>query len=135
MSFKSVLDKIGADAKDVFQFLASPKGQAAVGAGELAVEAFVPGSAGVITLVNAWAAEVLKAQALATAAGATTAAGPQKAALVLNAVTPDALAFAKVNGLPAPTADKLATANAALVAFLDAFTATATPAATPAGNS
>jgi hypothetical protein len=123
MAIKSVLDKIGAGFKDVFDFLGSPKGQVIVGAGESLVEVVVPGSTGFINLLNKWGGEIIKSEALATAAGAQTGSGPQKAAMVLSAVAPQAIAFAQANGLPAPTAAQLTAANTALVAFANAFTA------------
>jgi hypothetical protein len=121
MSIKSVLDKIGEDAKEVFGFLSSAKGQAALAAGEGIVEAIVPGTAGAITLANTWLMEIIKTQTLATSAGAEAGSSTQKAALAIQAVAPQALQFAQVNGLPAPTAAKLQAANDALVAFLNAF--------------
>jgi hypothetical protein len=123
MSVKSVLDKIGSGFKDVFEFLASSKGQAIVGAGEAVVESVLPGTAGFINLANNWLTEIVKSETLAAAAAAQTGTGSQKAALVLSAVTPQALDFAKANGLPAPTAAQLQAANTALVAFANAFTA------------
>jgi hypothetical protein len=122
MSFKSVLDKIGTDAKDVFAFLASPKGQAIVGAGEAVVEVAAPGTAGFINLANNWLTEIVKTETLATAANVGTGSDAQKAALTLSAIVPQALSFAQANGLPAPTAAQLQAANTALVAFANAFT-------------
>lgn len=124
MSFKTVLDKIGSGFKDVFDFLGSPRGQAIVRAGEAVVETIVPGTQGLIDLANRWLVEVVKSETLAAAAGAQTGTGMQKAAMVLSAVTPQALDFAKANGLSAPTAAQLAAANTALVNFANAFTAT-----------
>jgi hypothetical protein len=128
MSVKSVLDKIGEDAKGVFAFLGSTKGQAVVTAGEGIVETVVPGTAGAINLFNNWLTEIIKTQALAAAAGAATGSGAQKASMVLSAVTPQALAFAQANGVSAPTAATLNTINSLLVQALNAFTvAPATP--------
>lgn len=130
MSFKSVLDKLGTDIKDVFSFLGSAKGQAVVTAGEEIIETIVPGSAGAITLFNNWFTEILKTQALATAAGAQTGSNAQKAALVLAAIGPQAVQFAQVNGLPAPTAATIDTVNSLLVQAFNSFTvAPSTPAA------
>jgi hypothetical protein len=128
MSFKSILDKIGADAKDVFAFLGSTRGQEIIQAGEGVVETIVPGTAGIINLINSWGVEIVKSETLAAAAGAQQGSGVQKASLVLAAVTPQALAFAKANGVPAPTADKLEAANTALVAFFNAFGLSEAPA-------
>lgn len=124
MSIKSVLDKIGEDAKDVFTFLGSPKGQTLVQAGEGIVEAVVPGATGAVNLFNNWLTEILKTQALATAAAAPTGSSTQKAALVLQAIGPQAVQFAQVNGVSVPTAATLNTVNSLLVQALNAFTET-----------
>lgn len=122
MSVKSVLDKIGEDAKDVFSFLTSAKGEAITTDVEEGIEALVPGATGAITVFNNWFTEILKTQALATAAGAATGSDAQKAALVLQAITPQAVQFAQVNGLSAPTAKTLDSVNSLLVQALNAFT-------------
>jgi len=121
MSFKSILDKIGSDAKAVFSFLGSSKGKVILAAGETAVEDVFPVATGVITIANTWLNEIFKTQALATAAGASTGSNTQKAAMTIAAVTPEVLAFAEKNGLPVPTGTALQTANDALVTFLNAF--------------
>lgn len=126
MAIKSVLDKIAVGFKDVFNFLGSAKGQAIVSAGEAVIETIAPGTAGLINLANNWMTEIVKTETLAVAAEVQTGTGPQKAAMVLSSVTPQAIEFAKANGLPNPTAAQLAAANTALVAFANAFT---TPAA------
>lgn len=125
MSFKTVLEKIGQDAKSVFSFLGSTQGKNIIATGEGVVEAFVPGATGLINLANSWLTEIVTSETLAAAAGAQNGTGAQKAALVLGAVTPQALQFAQANGLPAPTAAQLAAANTALVAFANSFTAPA----------
>lgn len=125
MSVKTVLDKIGHGFKDVFDFLGSSKGQAIITAGEGIVETIYPGATGLINLGNKWLAEIVKTETLAAAAESQTGTGAQKAAMVLSAVTPQALQFAQANGLSAPTAAQLTAANAALVAFANAFTVTA----------
>lgn len=121
MSFKSVLDKIGAGFEDVFTFIGSAKGQAVIATGEGLVESFAPGAAGFIQLLNAWGTEVIKTQALATAAGKASGSGAQQAAAVLAAITPQALAFAKAQGIANPSDAQLQAANNALVAFANAF--------------
>jgi hypothetical protein len=128
MSFKSVLDKIGADAVEVLKWLGSPTGQSLVKTGEAVVESQVPAAAGLINLANTWFAEIIKTQTIATAAGAGTGSSLQKSAAVIAAVTPQALQFAQSQGVPLTTA-QLQAANDALVAFANAF---ANPAATPA---
>lgn len=124
MSVKSVLDKIGTDIKDVFAFLGSTKGQALVTSAEGIVETIVPGAAGAVTLFNNWFTEIIKTQAIATAAAAQSGSDTQKAAMVLSAVGPQAVQFAQVNGLSAPTAGQLNTINSLLV---QAFNVLSTP--------
>jgi hypothetical protein len=131
----SWLSTLGKDVGKVFGWLGSPKGQAIVGAGEAVAEAVCPALDGVLGITNTWLQEIYKAQALATAAGATgTAGGAQKAAMVLNALSPQVLAFAKTQGLPTPTATDLQTANNALVAFLNALGAGSSTVSTTAQN-
>jgi hypothetical protein len=128
----SFLTKLGQDFKGVFAFLTSTKGKAIVQLAEGVVEDIVPGAAGAINLLNSWGTEAIKTEALAAAAGEAIGTGPQKAALALQAVTPQALAFATANGLPAPTAAQLAAANDAVVAFLNIWGAIAPAPAPPA---
>ena len=130
MSLKSVLDKIGADAKSVFAFLGSTKGQTIIASGEAVIESIDPALTGIFTLANSWLTEIVKAETLAAAAGTQTGTGTQKAAAVLAAVTPEVLTFAQSNGLTPLTAAQLATANDALVTFLNSFTTA--PATAPA---
>ena len=124
MSWLSVL---GNDVKKVFGWLGSPKGQAILSAGEGLVEIADPGLTGVINITNTWLQEIFKAQALGVAAAAGATGGVQKAAMVLNSVTPQVLAFAEANKLPVPTGAKLQEANDALVAFLNALDDTTVP--------
>ena len=122
---KTLLQKIGGVAKDVFTFLTSSRGQSLIATGEGLAVAINPGIGSVITIANTWLTEIIKAETLAAAAGTQDGTGTQKSALVLSAVTPQVLDFAKANGLATPTADKLAAANKALVEFLNAFDVTA----------
>lgn len=129
MSFLSTVSK---DAKVVWAWLTSSKGQAIIAGGEGVVEAGAtalgigaPVQAG-IDLLNKWAAEIFKVEALSAAAAQQSGSGPQKAAAVLAAMTPEATSFATQNGLPAPTAASLNTINTALVTALNAL---GTPAA------
>jgi len=125
----SFLSAFGNDVKKVFGWLGSPKGQAIIGTGEAVLEAVDPALDGVVTLTNTWLQEIYKAQALATAAGATgTLGNTGKAAMVLNAVTPQVMAFLKTQGLAPANSTQLQAANDALVAFLNALGSTATPA-------
>jgi hypothetical protein len=118
----TLLQKIGTGFKDVFSFLGSAKGQAIVTAAEGVVETIEPGSAGLINLANSWLTEIIKSETLAAAAGEATGSGSQKAAMVLSAVTPQVTSFLLANGITsAPTAAELNAANAALVAFANAF--------------
>lgn len=122
MGFKSILQKIGVGIKDVFAFLGSAKGQAIITAGEGIIETVQPGAKGLVDLANNWLAEIVKSEALAAAAGEQTGSGAQKAAMVMAAMAPQAIAFAKANGaVSEPTAAHLAAANTALVAFANAF--------------
>jgi hypothetical protein len=119
----SLLSKLGGAVKDVFKWLGSPTGQAIIGAGESLAEAVDPGLSGIIGVANNWLAEIIKTEALASAASQQAGTGTQKAAITLAAVTPGVLTFAKQQGLPTPTAAKILTANNALVAFLNALDA------------
>ena len=92
------------------------------------LEAIDPALDGVVTLTNTWLQEIYKAQALAVAASAGATGGAQKSALVLNAMTPQVLAFLKSQGLAPANSTQLQAANDALVAFLNALGSTATPA-------
>lgn len=121
MSAKSLLDTIGSDAKSVFKWFLSAQGQKVIQTGEAIAEAIDPGLTGVINIANSWMAEIIRTQALATAAGMQSGSDKEKAAMTINAVTPEILAFAKQNGLPIPTADKIQKANDALVLFLNAL--------------
>ena len=124
MSFKSVLSVIGADAKKVFNWIASPKGQAVIHTGEGVAEAIDPGLTGLINLAETYMQEIIKTEALATAAGSQSGSGVQKSAAVVAAVTPSVVAYAKAAGLPNPTADQISKAADAMVAFLNSLAAT-----------
>jgi len=124
MGFKSVLTVIGADAKKVFVWVASPKGQAVIHTGEAVAEAIDPGLTGLINLSETYMQEIIKTEALAAAAGAQTGTGVQKSAAVVSAVTPAVIAYAKEAGLPTPTADQISKASDAMVAFLNSLAAT-----------
>jgi hypothetical protein len=127
----TLLQKIGAGFKDVFSFLGSAKGQAIVNTAEGVVEAIEPGTAGLINLANSWLTEIVKSESLAAAAGQATGSGAQKASMVLSTVTPQVIAFLQANGITtAPTAAELNAANAALVAFANAFNIPGTTAPT-----
>ena len=129
MSFKSILSTIGSDAKKVFAFLGSSKGQQIIAAGEGVLVTVDPGLAGLAGLFNTYAAEALKIEAIATAAGSQSGTGAQKLAAVVAAVTPTALAYAQSAGLAAPTAAEIQNQVTAAVAFVNAINAQ--PAAPP----
>lgn len=118
-----LLNALGRDAKGIFKWFVSPQGQAVIHAGELAVEIAVPAPQliDIINIANKWMAEIVKTQVLSVAAGAESGSNAEKAAMAISAVLPDILDFATHNGLPVPTADKVAAANKALVDFLNAL--------------
>ena len=129
MSFTSILNTIGADVKKVFAWIGSPQEQSLIATGEAVVETVYPPATAIISIANTYLTEAIKAEALAAAAGVQNGSGTQKAAAVLNAVTPQVIAFAQQYGLAAPTSAQLNAANTAIVAFLNAFPGLATPAA------
>lgn len=118
---KTFLDAAGADIVKVFNFLGSPKAQAVISTGEAVAVAIDPALSGFFTLANSWLSEILKTQALATAANAGSGNSAQKAAIALASITPQVLAFAQSNGLPIPTSTKIEEANTALVTFFNAL--------------
>jgi hypothetical protein len=124
-----LLDFLG-DIKKVFTWLGSPAGQTTISTGEAVVEAAYPPATGIITIANSWLTEIIKTQAIASAAGAAEGSSTQKAAMVISAEGPQLVAYAQQHGLPIPTADQIQKANDALVAFLNAFNAAETPAHT-----
>lgn len=123
MAVTSVLSIIGKDIKKVFSWLGSPKGQAIIGAGEAVVETIFPLATGIINIANVWLAKIIQVEALAAGAASQDGTGVLKATIVMGELTPVILAFAQTHGLPVPTADKIAAANTALVAFLNALEA------------
>jgi hypothetical protein len=131
--FKTFLETLGADAKKVFSWVGTPKGEATItaveGAGEAVVDAVDPALAAINPLITNWTQEIFKAEALATAAGAQTGTGTQKAADVAESITPQVVAFAQQYGLNAPTAADINTINTALVTVLNTLTVAVTPAA------
>ena len=122
-SFKSVLSAVGADAKKVFAFISSPKGQAVIATGETAIEVVDPAASGLVSLANAGLTEILKVEGLAAAAGQQDGTGSQKLAAVVQAVTPEVLAYAEKSGFPNPSGEQIQNAVNALVAFGNALSA------------
>jgi hypothetical protein len=98
MSVKSVLSTIGADAKKVFTWVGSAKGQSVITAGEAVVESVAdgvdPGLAAINPLIANWTQEIFKVEALSAAAGSQSGTGVQKAAAVTSVLTPAIVAFA-----------------------------------------
>lgn len=123
MSAKSILTVIGSDIKGVFTWLASPTGQTIIKDAEAVAEDVYPPAAGIIQIANDWLAEILKTQALATAAGAVTGANSAKSAMSINGVRSQVLAYMKAHGYPTPTAEQLQKANDSLVAYMNALEA------------
>lgn len=124
----SFLSALGGDIKKVFGWLGSPTGQAIVATGEGIVETVFPAATGIINLINKWATEAIKVEGIAVAAGSGDGSGTQKAAIVLNSLTPEVLDFAKANGLPAPTAATIASINTDIVSILNKLTGQVSPA-------
>ena len=126
---KSFLETVGADAKKVFSWVGTPKAQATIaaveGVGEAVVDVVDPALAAINPLITNWTQEIFKAESLATAAGAQTGTGAQKAADVAEAITPQVVAFAQQYGLNTPTAADINTINTALVTVLNTLTVAA----------
>jgi hypothetical protein len=123
-NFHSVLSDVGSALKRVFNV-----GVNVATAAEPFVDVLFPG---VAPLFNAIVAEVTKAEAEAMAAGAQNGTGPQKLAAVTAAVEGAFNNYAKTNNLATPDAKVVENAVNAVVAFLNALPAPATPAAAPA---
>lgn len=122
MSFLSGLKVFGKDIEKGFAWFGSPGGQAIVAAGEGVVEAIAPASVPIVGLFNEWAKKAYNVEALAVAASQGTGTGPDKAALVMQAVTPVVLQYAQQEGVSARTAAQIKAANDAVVAFIKALT-------------
>lgn len=112
----SFLATIAKDAREVFNWLGSPRGQAVVTTGAALLTAVDPALAGSVTLAESWIVKIVATETIAAAAGAQTGTGPQKAAAVLEAMTPEITKY-----FPNATVAQMQNANTALVAFLNAF--------------
>src|SRR5271165_3343633 len=123
MSFLSTFSK---DAKAVFTWLSSTKGQTVVSAVEAGVELAVPVSVPAITLINTWMEEAIKVETLASAAGSATGTGTQKASLALSTMTPQVISWASANGYPIPDSTQISAINTAVVNVLNLLGAPAT---------
>jgi len=117
----SFLSAIGKDFEKVFSFLGSQKGQNIIATGEAVATAIDPALSGVFSIANNWLTEIIKLQALGSAAGDTPGSDTVKSAAVISTLTPQILAWAAANKMPVPDSAQIQTANDALVAFLDAF--------------
>lgn len=113
MSFLKAIAKV---PLAVFHFLASSQGQAVITAGEGVAVTLFPQLQGLVSIINSWTSKIITTETIAEAAGSASGTGTQKAAAVLAAIQPEIAKY-----FPAMTADKIAEANAHLVAFLNAF--------------
>lgn len=120
----SWLSAFGKDIKKVFSFIASPKVQTVIKAGEGVVEDLIPSATAIINLANSWMTKVITTESIAAAAGSQTGSGTQKAAAVLAAMQPEIAQY-----FPAATTVEIQNANTAIVAFLNAFSTVTTSSA------
>ena len=113
------LQKLGHAIKVGAEYLASPKGQAVIAAGEGIAEVAFPPSAPVIALVNVWLERAGQVEAKAEAAAdlGATATNEQKAAAAIASVTPDVTAILQQNHLTPLTPEQLKIINDAVVAI------------------
>jgi hypothetical protein len=112
----SFLSSVGKGFKAVFDWLASPKGQAVLVTGGDVVATIDPALAGIVGLAESWIQKVITTETIAAAAGSQQGSGAQKAAAVISAIQPEVSKY-----FPTATADQIEKANAAIVAFLNAF--------------
>ena len=132
-SFKSFLSAVGHGVQDVFKWLGSSQGQAAISATENAVNIAVSfanpalgaGLVGIEQLINSGLKQAVGIEALSAAAGQQSGSGAQKAAAVTSSIAPNVAAFLKSIGISNATAQQeqeLAVAiNNGLVAILNAI--------------
>ena len=123
----SVLSTVGKDIKKVFAWIGSPQGQATIQTGGAVVEAIAPALTGIVTLAEGWIKNAFTVESLAVAAAAQNGTSAQKAAAVMQNMTPAVLQYAQQAGLPKPTAEQIQAANNAIVAFLNAFAGASAP--------
>jgi hypothetical protein len=119
--FLTILQDIGKGFAKVFDVTVE-----AAQVAEPIVDVLLPGFA---TVFNGVVAEAAQVEALASAAGKQNGTGAQKLALVVGAVTPSILSYAKAQGLTTPTAEQITAFVNAAVAALNALPAAPTPAA------
>ena len=128
MSFWSGLKVFGKDIVKVFAYVASPKGQQVIGTAEVGLS-LIPGALPIIGLFNLWFNRAYTVEGLAVATGQGAGSGADKAALVLQTVTPAVLEYAQQDGLKPRTAEQIKAANDAIVAFINAMTKDPAPTA------
>ena len=122
-SFKTILSDVGKGLKKFLGIAVT-----AATAAEPFIDVAFPGIA---TLYNATVAEVAKAEAAAIAAGSQSGTGPQKLAMVIQAVEPVFAEYATATGIPsASQAAIIENWVNAVVASLNAIPAITTPAST-----
>lgn len=131
--FKSFLSAVGKEFKTVFHWLASAQGQATIAGAETAATAITtainPAAgaalAGIEALVNAALKQVVSAETVAAAAEAQSGTGAQKAAAVIDAVSPQVSAILQSLGVKQPAADQVQsislTIASSLAAIMNAF--------------
>jgi hypothetical protein len=120
--FKNFMGHVGHAFKDVFAFLGSAQGQKTIAGVEAAsvvvASAFNPvaGTAlsAVETLINAGLRQVVAIESVASAAGSADGTGPQKAAAVTTAMSPQIAAFLQSIGVSEPRADQIQTLGTAI---------------------
>lgn len=122
MSFLSGAKVFGREIEKAFSWFGSPVGQAVVAAGEGVVETVAPFTAPIVNVFNEWAKKAYNVESLAVAASQATGTGPDKAALVMQAITPVVLQYAQQEGVGARTAAQIQAANDAVIAFIKAMT-------------
>jgi hypothetical protein len=116
---RSLLDTIGSDIKGIFKWLASSTGQEVITTAEDVVEVIYPPATGIIDIINNWLAEILKTQALATAAGAQTGSQKEKRAMAISGIRSQLLVYAKNHSYPTPTQVQMEKVNDYLVSALN----------------
>lgn len=123
MSFTSVLQHIGSALKTIFTF-----GTQVAAIAQPIITVAAPG---ISALYNTTLTEVIKAESLAAAAGATQGTGAQKLAAVLTAITPVATEYFQSQGIKVDSTVLTNWTNA-VVASLNAIPAPNLVAAPPA---
>jgi hypothetical protein len=135
MSFKSFLSAVGNDAKAVFTWLGSSKGQTTITAVEAAAAGVtteinpVAGAAlvGIENLINLALKQVVSAETVAAAAAQQSGTGAQKSAAVIEAVSPQVSSVLTSLGVKQPAATEVQsisqTVATALATIVNAFPA------------